>query len=126
MCAEYPCGKYKDADLSDSFITHKNQFPDSAKAKQTGIKAYMKELNEKIRVLERLLDNYDDGRQKGFFCLTVNLLDLPDVKLAMKQIAREAKADTPLKVKAAIAVRLLEKIAAERGVSLKLRGKEKS
>ena len=43
-------------DLSDSFITHKNQLKDLYKAKQIGMEAYKTELNEKIRILEELLN----------------------------------------------------------------------
>ena len=32
LCDEYPCKKYDGVDLSDSFITHKNQFLDFEKA----------------------------------------------------------------------------------------------
>jgi len=126
LCDEYPCKKYEGADLSDSFITHKNQFHDLDKAKRIGIDAYMAELNEKVKVLEELLKNYDDGRRKGFFCLAVNLLDLQDINSIMKQIADEVEAEAPLKVKSAAIVRLFEEIAEQKGVSLRLRKKTKS
>ena len=85
-CDDFPCKKYDGADLTDSFITHKNQFRDLDLANKIGIEAYKAELNEKISVLEVLLKNHDNGRRKGFYCLAVNLLALEDIKAVMANI----------------------------------------
>jgi hypothetical protein len=118
LCHEYPCKKFVSADLTDSFITHKNQFRDLDKAKRIGMETYKAELNEKVMLLEELLKNHDDGRRKSFYCLAVNLLELADVKSVMENIA---DATYDVKEKATIAVRLFEKMAEQRGVLLKLR-----
>jgi hypothetical protein len=120
LCEDYPCKKYADADLSDSFITHKNQLCDLDKTKRTGIEAYKIELNEKVKLLEELLKNYDDGRRKSFYCVAVNLLDLQDVKAVMRQINGEIEPEMSLKIKATAAVRLFEEMADKRDVSLQL------
>jgi hypothetical protein len=120
-CDEYPCVKYNGADLKDSFITHRNQFTDIEKAKRNGLEAYKAELNTKIELFEALLRDYNDGRQKGFYCLAVNLLELQDVTSAMSRIDDEAKPQASVKAKAATAVRLLQVMADERGIMLKLR-----
>jgi len=112
-CDEFPCKKFDIWGDGDSFITHRNYFVDMEKAKRIGMEAYKTELDEKIGILETLLKNHDDGRRKGFYCLAVNLLDLQDVKAVMERIADEAE---PKAV-----VRLFEEMAAQRGVSLKLR-----
>ena len=125
ICEEYPCKKYDGADLSDSFITHKNQLRDLDKAKRLGMETYKTELNEKVRLLEELLKNFDDGRRKNFYCVAVNLLELQDIKTVMGQIDGAVVFDTPLKVKAAAVVRLFEDMAENRGISLQLRKKPK-
>ena len=116
--------KYNGADLSDSFITHKNQFCDMDKAKRLGLKSYKTELDEKVKVLEELLKNFDDGRHKSSYCTAVNLLDLQDIKTVLEQINNSTDAETPLKVKAAIATCLFKEMAEKRGISLKLRKKQ--
>ena len=121
FCDEYPCKKYDGCDLLDSFITHKNQLKDMDKAKRIGVEAYIAELSDKVEILEELLKNYDDGRRKSFFCLAVNLLDLADVKLIIKQINNEVLPQASIKEKAAAAVRLFQGMADERGIVLKLR-----
>ena len=123
FCVEFPCKKYEGADLTDSFITHKNQFSDIEKAKQIGISAYEAELNTKIEILEELLKSYNDGRRKGFFCIGVNLLDLSDINLIMEELGNEVEPQAPLKEKAATAVRLFQAEADKKGIVLKLRKK---
>jgi hypothetical protein len=120
-CAEYPCEKYDGAGLSDSFITHKNRLSDLDKAKRLGMESYETELNEKVSLLKKLLENYNDGRRKGFYCLAVNLLDLQDVKTVMEQITDATNDVVLIKEKAVAAVRLFEIMAEQRGVSLTLR-----
>jgi len=121
LCDEYPCKKYDGADLTDSFITHKNQFHDFDRARSIGLEAYEAELDEKVVLLEELLKNYNDGRRKSLFCVAVNLLDLKDVKTVMDQLADKTEPQSPQKIKAAAAVRLFEEMAENRGISLKLR-----
>ena len=123
QCGEYPCRKYDNADQSDSFITHLKQFCDMEKAKTLGKNVYQKELNEKISILEVLLERYDDGRRKGLFCISVNLLELQDLRSVLEQIAVETRSEQPVKEKAIIAVRLLQSMAEQRNLTLKLRKK---
>jgi hypothetical protein len=119
-CDEFPCKKYDGADLTDSFITHKNQFADMEKAKRIGMDAYKAELDEKVNSLELLLANYDDGRRKSFFCMAVNLLDLQDIRAVMERVAA-IEAETLIKEKAKTAVAIFEEIAIQRKIPLKLR-----
>jgi len=112
-CNEFPCEKYKGVDKSDSFISHKNQFVDMEKAKRIGLEAYIDELNEKIAILETLLQNHDNGRNKSFYCTAVNLLELEDVKAVMNRIDNEVE---PKAVR-----QMFEEMAECKEISLKLR-----
>jgi len=120
-CEEFPCKKFDGWGDSDSFITHRNYLADMERAKEIGIDAYKTELNSKIKVLEELLDNYNDGRRKGFYCLAVNLLDLGDIDFVMEQIKNDVSPKATLKEKAITAVLLFNTKADERGISLKMR-----
>ena len=124
LCDEYPCEKYADIELFDSFVTHRNQIKDLEKAKNIGIDAYLIELTEKMEILNYLLDNYNDGRRKSFFCIAVNLLELQDVKAVVEQIETETKsADHTPKEKATLATALLNAMAEEQNIVLKLNKK---
>ena len=127
QCGDYPCEKYEGIDVFDSFIVHRNQMKDFEHVKTIGIDAYQSELEEKIEILNYLLDNFNDGRRKNFFCIAVNLLALKDVKTVMAQLGSETDVDSvPLKEKAALAVNLFLAMAEKRGVELKLNKKQKN
>ena len=120
-CEEFPCKKYDTWGDTDSFITHKNYLADMKKAKEIGIEAYKVELNLKIKVLEDLLTNYNDGRRKSFYCLAINLLNLVDIEIVMGQIRNDTDPQATIKENAMIAVRLFNSKADEKGISLKMR-----
>jgi len=120
-CNEFPCKKYDSWGEGDSFITHRNFLSDTEKAKRIGIDAYRAELDEKVGILKELLENYNDGRRKSFFCLAVNLLELDDIKVVMGRIANEIEPESTQKEKAAAAAKLFNEIAKKRGILLKLR-----
>lgn len=126
LCGEYPCEKYDGIDEFDSFIAHRLQLKDLQKAGKIGIEAYQAELTEKMEILKYLLDNYNDGRRKSFFCLAVNLLELPDIKLVLEQIASETGSDElTLKDKAKLAASRFNTMAEKRNIALKLNKKPK-
>lgn len=120
QCDEYPCKRYDGAGVYDSFITHRNQLKDNEKVKKIGLDAYKAELDEKVKILQNLLLNYNAGRQKSLFCIAVNLLELVDVKEVMAQIKEAAKPDFSIKEKALAAVSLFKTMAEKRDISLKL------
>lgn len=123
-CENYPCEKYQCIDEYDSFITHKRQKTDLDKAQRIGIEQYNIEQQEKIQILSYLLANYNDGRRKNFFCVAVNLLELPELKEAMKQIEQNTELDfLPMKEQCLYVVEILNRIADGRNLKLKLRKK---
>ena len=75
-CESYPCEKYRYIDKYDSFITHKRQKADLKMIQDIGVEQYNLQQREKMQILSHLLANYNDGRRKNFFCVTVNLLEI--------------------------------------------------
>ena len=125
QCDEYPCPKYEHIDDYDSFITQGNRKVDMKKAHQIGMEAYNAEQEEKARILDILLADYNDGRKKTLFCVAVNLLDLQDLQAVLRQIENRADLDTlTLKEKSAFAAGLLQEAAAKNNIELKLRKKK--
>ncbi|MCE5343264.1 MAG: DUF3795 domain-containing protein [Eubacteriales bacterium] len=130
QCGEYPCARYAGANAYDSFVTHKNQFTDFIKAQKIGLTAYHAEQTDKVEILARLLSGYNDGRRKSLYCLAVNLLDMNDLRTVMAQVAQmESETESGVmseKQKATITADKLQAVAAERGVTLKIRSKPKT
>lgn len=124
QCTEYPCRQYEHIDDYDSFITHRNQTADIQKAKEIGISAYNREQLEKRKILDVLLENFNDGRKKNLFCIAVNLLELEDLRCMLRQMEDNAALEKDsLKEKSAFAASLLRALAVEKNLSLKLRKK---
>lgn len=73
--------------VDDIFITHRNWEKDFCRMKELCVTAYISEQNQKVELLKYLLENYNDGRRKSFYCLAVNLLDLEDLKRVMALVA---------------------------------------
>lgn len=124
-CPEFPCEKYERIDEFDSFITHCNRKKDLKKRDEIGTEEYQQEQKAKIEILGRLLQNFNDGRKKSFFCLAVNLLELEDLQMVMRQVNQEEKIrELSIKERAAYVKNLLESRADERHIVLKLRKKK--
>ena len=91
-----------------------------------GTERYHSELKEKMQILRYLLDNFNDGRRKSFFCMAVNLIEIEDLKSAVKEIEEEvSRKELTVKEKAVISVEILKSAAARKNIVLKLRKKEK-
>mgnify|MGYP001025535236 FL=1 len=122
QCGEYPCEKYDRIDAYDSFITHQRRKSDLQKAQQIGIENYTAEQVKKTKILNNLLDCYNDGRKKTLFCVAVNLLELDELAEVVKQADTETQG-MPIKEKAAFISSLLQLCAANKGIELKLKKK---
>ncbi len=121
-CSAYPCAKYAHPGDLDSFISYRNVINDFEKAKTKGVDQYIRQLQEKVKILEFLISNYNDGKRKNFYCLAVNLLQLEDIQNIMAKIANEiSKQSIPMKDKINSIVLLFEDQARKDNVSLKLR-----
>lgn len=122
QCDSYPCGKYVQISPTDSFISYKNVQSDFEKAKNNGIESYISELKEKMSILGLLIEKYNDGRRKSFYCTAVNLISLHDLQEIMNEIQRNPNAyDNPNHKSADRVVSLFNDYAAQRNIHLKLR-----
>lgn len=122
QCSLYPCEKYLIPSDKDSFISYKNVNSDLQKTKTLGIDQYKKDLNEKVSILELLLNNYNDGKRKNFYCLAVNLLSLEDLRLIMEEIQNKInKLDEQSAEKIKLIIKLFEDLAAKKEIKLELR-----
>lgn len=91
-----------------------------------GAEAYHSEQVQKAEILSFLLENYNDGRRKSFFCLSVNLLELEDIKDVMRRLTEAEGPDVRgLKQKAVQAAELFQDMAEQRNLVLKLNKKPK-
>jgi hypothetical protein len=119
-CEDYPCAEYADPEQYDSFVIHRTRARGFEKFQRVGLEAYMAELNGKIKALNHLLENYNDGRRKNFYVAAVSLLELADIQAVMEQIAAMPELSLlAVKEKAGAAAKLFERMAQKRDVVLK-------
>jgi hypothetical protein len=122
QCPSYPCEKYLQPYTVDSFITYANVRKDMEKAQNYGIENYKAELDEKLLILEYLLTNFNDGRRKNYYCLAVNLLDLPVLQSIHRQIVDNISGLTlSQKEKINLILPLFEAQASAQNIEIKLR-----
>ena len=122
QCSSFPCKKYERVSEVDSFISYQNVLADFYRVKQFGLGHYQSELNEKVEILEFLINHYNDGRRKGFYCQAVNLLELKDLKEIIADINNTiGTQDCGKKEKIEQILRLFASKAAQAGIELKLR-----
>jgi hypothetical protein len=124
-CDAYPCAKYTAPNEKDSFISYFHVKQDMKEA-ASGLGDYLSRLDKKSRILDELLENWDNGWMKAFYCLAVNLLPLEALETVMEQLEKQPKAldatgETDAKIRGNMAKESLEALASEQGISLKLR-----
>ena len=95
---------------------------DMGKASQIGIPAYNAEQEEKRKLLDFLLSHYNDGRRKNLFCVAVNLLTIKEIVLQTVKSDKDFQS-MGKKEQASVIAKLLQDIAAPKGIELKLRKK---
>lgn len=119
-CSEYPCKRYDGIDKHDSLISHRNQKKDLAKAREMGIEAYLEEQRSKRAVLDRLLDDYDEGDSMVFFCLAVNMLPLGELRTILGEADNNC-GNMTLKEKSAYIEGKMRDCGSRLGIELELR-----
>jgi len=120
-CSEYPCKRYEKSGSVDSFITYRNVLSNFAEAKNN-IRQYLTGLKKRHEYLVYLLENHNEGKSKGLYCLAVNLLPLSDLSGIIK-IIRENQLlkNKILKERAKEISKMFKEKANESGIELILR-----
>lgn len=120
-CPEFPCKRFPEETVADSFITYRNVRRDLECAKKR-LTEYLATLDRKQRVLKILLGEFDDGRRKSFYCTAVNLLPVSALEklLRPQSGAKDAPVLKP-KEKAALMSARIQEAAKKLNVDLVLR-----
>jgi len=117
-CKQYPCLRYTKQNEKDSFITYRDVTKNLNKAKED-IDGYLKNLEEKEQLLSFLLEKYDNGRLKNFYCIAVNLLKVEDINDVVEMAEKEVIHKNENMIKAI--KEGIETMAKARGIEIRLR-----
>jgi hypothetical protein len=85
-CEEFICSRIADWDSADSFVTHRACISNLKRIKESGLPIFVRQQQKRLELLEELIQEYDDGRSKSFYCLSTALLPLKELNQAMQRI----------------------------------------
>lgn len=121
-CKDYPCGRFDSERKGfDSFVTHRKIFENLDNIKTSGIENFIGQQKIRMDILQNLLNNFDDGRSKSFFCISCALLPLDRLQTAYIEIANNTETD--IKDKSSQIKAKFKAIAENLGITLKLNNK---
>jgi hypothetical protein len=124
-CIDFPCAKYKrETGETDSFISHRKVIYNQNFIKRYGIVKFAEQQSIRMSLLETMLEYYNDGNCKGFFCLAATLISLEGLNKALliaeQEVKEQAIRKDDLKSKAKILKDILAQFADEENIELKL------
>ena len=111
----------ENAKRADSIISYQPIPTNFEYVRKYGIEKWAACENEKIAFLKTLLADYNDGRSKTFYCLSVQLLPLDKLKPALAQAQKKLATEMTPKDRAKVIRDAFNGLATKSGVKLKLR-----
>ncbi|MGA2914893.1 MAG: DUF3795 domain-containing protein [Sedimentisphaerales bacterium] len=127
-CSEFPCSKFKSDEEyqqlqgSSSYPSNKKIIPNLNFIKKHGIKKFIEQQRSRIKLLETMIKNFDDGRSRSFFCKAATLLDLTGLTSSLDKATQKIKTDkirqNDVKNKAQILKEIINEIALKEGLEL--------
>ena len=130
-CADWEgCGRLgRSLDAServDSFISYRPLAGNLESIRKNGIDAFARLELEKLEFLRYLIKNYDDGRSRGFFCLSCQLVPLDSLKEVLANEETSITGTADIKEKARTVRAAISGLADRLGISLKLKKQQTS
>ena len=122
-CSDYPCSKFKSDEEyqqlkeSSSYPSNKKVLPNLNFIKEYGIEKFIEQQKKRIKLLETMIKNFDDGRSRSFFCKSAIFLDLTSLRSSLDKASQKIKAERiqqdDVKTKAKILKTFLNEIILE-------------
>lgn len=94
-CSDFPCLKFKSEEEyrqmkeSSSYPPCKKIFPNLNFIKEHGIAKFIENQHERIKLLEIMIANFDDGRSRSYFCKAASLIDLTRLRSSLDIATRK-------------------------------------
>ncbi|OYD15072.1 hypothetical protein CH333_06605 [candidate division WOR-3 bacterium JGI_Cruoil_03_44_89] len=93
--------------------------PNSSFIKEHGMEKFIEQQKKRIALLKTMLEHFDEGRSKSFYCIAVALLSIESLE---KSLDKVEKSDD-VKIRARALKEILNEIAFKEEIELKLRKK---
>jgi hypothetical protein len=126
-CSDFPCSKFK-ADEEYQQLKESSSYPsckvvmlNSDFIKEHGINKFIDQQKKRIKLLERMIDNFDDGRSRSFFCKAACLHDLTSLESALNEAIQKIKTDNIKQDDTKVKAKILKEILNQGTYALRVR-----
>jgi Protein of unknown function (DUF3795) len=98
-CPDFPCSKFKsDGEYqqlkdSSSYPSYKKVIPNLNFIKEHGTEEFIGQQKRRIKLLERMIAHFDDGRSKSFYCKSAGLLDLTTLEDSLNKAIQKTETE---------------------------------
>ena len=95
-CEEFPCPRFKDpteflGKESSSYPPYRKILPNLNFIKERGIKEFIEQQRKRIGLLETMIENFNDGRSRSFFCRAAALIDVKSLENSLDEAEKRIK-----------------------------------
>jgi len=129
QCSDFPCPKfktdeeYRQLEGSSSYPSPKVTMLNLNFIREHGIEKFMDQQEKRIRLLERMIEDFDDGRSRSFFCRAACLHELASLESALNEASEEITRDDIGQDDAKAKARILKEILDQRADALRVRSR---
>ena len=109
------------AKFQDSFISYRPVLANFAFIRENGIEEFVRWEMAKQELLKHLINNYDEGRSKGFYCTSCQLMPLDRLKETLAEAEAKMTAGTDINQKAKLVRAAINNLADALQIDLRLR-----
>ena len=106
--------------IGDSFKCYQKLEDDIAFLQKHGLLEFRKSQKVRAKLLHQMLDEFNEGRSKSYFCLVATIFEVNEIEKALKE-ARSKSKDLDIKEKAKLIHSIFDQIASQKKYCLKLR-----
>jgi hypothetical protein len=98
-CSDFPCSKFKSDEEyqqlkeSSSYPSYKKVMSNLNFIKEHGIEQFIGQQKERIKLLETMIADFDDGRSRSSYCKSATSLDLTALENSLDKAIQKAKTD---------------------------------
>lgn len=104
----------------DSFTCYASLESNITSVARAGFDAYIVEQHQRGLLLREMLDEFNEGRSKTYYCIAATVLEPPDLRAAIDS-ARQSGASSDVRERSKALHALLDETAAQRSLKLALR-----
>ena len=104
----------------DSFKCYQKLEEDISFVRKNGIEAFEKVQKQRKELLKEMLQEFNEGRSKSYYCIAATVLEIDELKRALDE-ARECFREMDSKGRSGSLHSILDKVAGQKGYYLKLR-----